>query len=295
MTPAPDRIAFLGLGGMGGGMAHRLLDRGFRLTVFNRTAERASGLVAAGATRCETAGDAVAGAPTVLVSLADELAVETVVLRDAVPHLEPGALVIDTSTVSPAFSRAAAERIARAGGRRVEACVLGNPVQARSGGLRVLAAGDDADLDRARPVLDALGHQVVQVGPTGMAATMKLAFNLLIAAQTASLAEAVVYGQRAGLDRDLLLTAIQKSGFASMVMAFRAEIMRTRAYAPAAFRARLMAKDLRLVLAEAGALDLRLPVTECAQARFEAMVAAGDGDLDMAAVLELADPSPGQR
>ncbi|MEV4173353.1 NAD(P)-dependent oxidoreductase [Nonomuraea sp. NPDC049709] len=280
------RLAFLGLGGMGAGMALRLLDCGHDLVVHNRTPEKAAPVAAAGGVIAASPAGAVAGADAVVVSLADQAAVERVVLGDALAALRPGAYVIDTSTLSPAFSRTATERLAAAGVRRVEACVLGNPAQAREGLLRVLAAGPPADVDAVEPVLESLGHQVVRVGDTGSAAVMKLAFNLLIGAQVASLAEAVALGVGAGLDRGELLTAIKESGFSSLVMGFRADIMQRRDYVPAAFRTRLMAKDLRFALDEAERAGLALPVTRRAAERFEQVIGAGDGEADAAVLVE---------
>ncbi|MFC5827939.1 NAD(P)-dependent oxidoreductase [Nonomuraea insulae] len=280
------RLAFLGLGGMGAGMARRLLDCGYDLAVYNRTVEKAAPLAAAGAVAAASGAAAVAGADAVVVSLADQAAVEQVIFEDALSGLRPGAYLIDTSTLSPAFSRAVTERLATAGVRRVEACVLGNPAQAREGALRVLAAGPPADIDAVEPLLETLGHQVVRVGDTGSAAVMKLAFNLLIGAQVASLAEAVALGVGGGLDRAELLTAIKESGFSSLVMGFRADIMRRGDYVPAAFRTRLMAKDLRFALDEAARAGLALPVTERAAERFEQVIGAGDGEADAAVLVE---------
>ncbi|WP_214321488.1 NAD(P)-dependent oxidoreductase [Nonomuraea sediminis] len=280
-------VAVLGLGSMGSGMAARLLEAGFGITVWNRTAARAAPLAEKGAVIGGSAAEAAAGAEVVLLSLADESAVEEVVFGQALPAARPGTLIVDTSTVSPAYSRRATRRIAAAGARRVEACVLGNPLLARSGGLRVLVAGDEPDVRRARPVLEALGREIYELGQAGRAAAMKLAFNLLLGAQLASLAEAVSYGESAGLDRDLLLTAIAESGFSSMVMSFRAELMRERRYTPPAFRSRLMEKDLRLVLGEAALANLRLPITESAADQFAELVGQGAGDRDAAAVCEL--------
>ncbi|MFI6323651.1 NAD(P)-dependent oxidoreductase [Nonomuraea sp. NPDC050556] len=280
-------VAVLGLGSMGSGMAARLLDTGFQVTVWNRTAERAAPLAGKGAAVGGSAAEAAAEAEVLLLSLADENAVEDVLFRQALPAVRPGTLVLDTSTVSPAYSRLAAQRVADAGSHRVETCVLGNPFLAGTGGLRVLVAGDDADVLRARPILEALGQQIYELGEPGRAAAMKLAFNLLLGAQLASLAEAVSYGESAGLDRDMLLTAIAESGFSSMVMSFRAAVMKERRYTPAAFRTTLMEKDLRLVLGEAALSNLRLPVTESAAGQFAEVVGRGDGDHDAAAVCEL--------
>ena len=123
---------------------------------------------------------------------------------------------------------------------------------------------------------------------------MKLVMNLLLGAQVASLAEAVSYGVAAGLDRDLLLAAIGGSGFSSKVMSFRADIMRERRYEPAAFRSRLMAKDLGLGLGEAARLGISMPVVERAADRYRDLVEKGDGDLDAAALLELQQRDKGR-
>lgn len=280
------RLAFIGLGGMGAGMALRLLGSGFPVVVHNRTASRTEPVAAAGAVTAGSPSAAVAGVEVVLLSLADEAAVEEVLFGQVVPALPAGTLVVDTSTVSPGYARAAARRLAERGLRRVEACVIGNPQMARAGELRVLAAGAEEDVDAVQPVLDALGQQVRYLGPPGAAATMKLAFNLLLGAQTVALAEAVGFGVSAGLDRDLLLTAIANSGFSSPVLSFRAEFMQRRTYQPPAFRTSLMHKDLRLALDEADAAGVRLPVARSAADRFADLIATGHGDDDAAAVIE---------
>jgi 3-hydroxyisobutyrate dehydrogenase len=280
------RLAFVGLGNMGGGMAARLLAQGFELTVHNRTAEKAAPLAAAGAVVADSPETAVAGVSTVLISLADEPAVEEVLFGRVVPALAPGSVVVDTSTVSPGYAVEAARRLAVAGLRRVEACVVGNPLQAREGQLRVYVSGPGEDVAEVRPILDAIGSEVVPTGPFGTATTVKLIFNLLLGAQVASLAEAVGYGVTAGLDRDQLLQAVAASGFSSVVMRFRAELMRAGRYQPAFFRSVLMEKDLRLAVAAARDTGVDLPVLESVRAAFASVVEAGDGDLDAAVVIE---------
>lgn len=281
-----NTLAFIGLGRMGGGMAHRLLGAGYRLTVHNRTAERAVPLLAEGAVVAGSPAAAVADVRTVLLSLSDEAAVDKVLFGDVVPALEPGSTVIDTSTVSPEYARRCAARLAEAGLRRVEACVVGNPLQAREGQLRVFVSGADAEIEAVRPVLETIGSEIVPLGAPGAAATAKLILNLLLGAQVASLAEAVTYGQRTGLDRDRLLATIAGSGFSSQVMRFRAELMRTGSYQPAFFRSALMEKDLRLAVADAAQAGVEMPVLDTVRARFAAVVEAGDGDRDAAVLIE---------
>ncbi|MET0423982.1 MAG: NAD(P)-dependent oxidoreductase [Actinoplanes sp.] len=289
---APDRpaVAVVGLGAMGSGMAASLLRAGFAVTVFNRSEARSRPLAELGASVAPTAAAAFAAAPVVVLSLADEDAV-TGMLFGAEPP-PAGTTVVDTSTVSPAFARSAGERLAAAGVDRVEACVIGNPPMAREGRLRILTAGDPAPAERVAPVLAALGQEVRHVGPAGLASTVKLAFNLLLGVQTAGLAEAVRLVEAAGLSRDVLLTALEHSGWRSPVLSFRAAYMASGNYRPAGFRAELMRKDLGLAAAEAAAHDVRLPVTERAAERFAAVVDSGRGDDDAAVLAELTTPVP---
>ncbi|MGW5869055.1 NAD(P)-dependent oxidoreductase [Streptomyces sp. NPDC055239] len=280
------QVAFLGLGNMGGGMAGRLLDSGYELTVYNRTASKAAALAQAGATLAEAPDKAAADHSVVMLSLSDEKVVEDVLFGKVVPVLAPGTVIIDTSTVSPGYAQQAARRLADKGLRRVEACVVGNPLQARTGELRVYVAGETADLEAVRPILETIGNDVVHLGAPGTAASMKLILNLLLGAQVASLAEAVAYGTAAGLDRDQLLGSVASSGFSSMVMRFRAELMRSRRYEPAFFRSELMEKDIRISMEAAEAHGIAMPVLGVVREQFAAVIAAGDGDKDASVIAE---------
>lgn len=280
-----DRIGVIGLGAMGQGMAHRLVESGFPTVVFNRTPGRADEVVAAGASAGATAAEAAAGRDVVLISLSDEDAVEDVLGRQGVlAAMREGATLLDTSAVGRNFARELDVRCGSAGVRRVETAVIGNPLQARAGDLRVFTAGDPGDAERVADVLGALGSSRVHWGGPGAAAAAKLSFNLVLAAQVAGLAEAVAVGTDAGLDRDLLLTAISQSGFSSPVLRFRAGLMSSRLYDPAFFRTRLMEKDLRLALTAARPDTYR--VLEAAHSLFEEAAKAGYADMDAASVIE---------
>ncbi|MEV0092399.1 NAD(P)-dependent oxidoreductase [Streptomyces sp. NPDC050738] len=287
------QLAFIGLGNMGGGMAGRLLDTGYRLTVHNRTPAKAARLVEAGARLAASPAAAVEGQSTVVLSLADESVVEEILFGQVAPALAPGSYVIDTSTVSPGYARESARRLAGMGLHRIEACVVGNPLQARKGELRVYVAGAGEHLDAVRPVLEAIGSEVVHLGAPGTAASMKLILNLLLGAQVASLAEALAYGVASGLDRDQLLGSVSQSGFSSMVMRFRAELMRKQSYEPAFFRAQLMEKDIRIAMEAAAAEGTAMPVLGAVRERFAAVVAAGDGDKDASVLVEHQPPRQG--
>ncbi|MFI0787276.1 NAD(P)-dependent oxidoreductase [Streptomyces lydicus] len=288
-------VAVIGLGGMGGGMARALLGAGYAVTVFNRTRERAEPLEQAGAVVAATAVEAAAPASAVLLSLADEPAVEEVLFGDLVWQLRPGTVLIDTSTVSPSYARTTATRLAASGVRRLETCVMGNPAMAAEGKVRLFVSGDRAALDAVDEILSALAQEVRYLGGAGRASALKLALNLLLGIQTAGLAEAAAFAEAAGLDRELLLDVVLNSGWRSPVLAFRAEFMRRRVYRPAAFRTALMHKDLELALDQAAAYRRDLPLGQEALARFGSALAAGRADDDAAAVVEVQPPSKENR
>ncbi|MGW4799060.1 NAD(P)-dependent oxidoreductase [Nonomuraea sp. NPDC004297] len=279
-------IAVLGLGGMGAGMACALLDAGANVTAWNRSPEKAVSVGKAGATIAATPAEAVAGADVVLLSLADEAAVEQVLFGELDGRLRPGTIVVDTSTVTPTFAVHADKRLAEAGVRRVEACVMGNPAMAATGALRVFAAGEEAAVEEVREVLATIGQDVRHLGPTGNASALKLAFNLMLGVHIMGLAEAVRFVEAMGIDRSVLLDVFDNSGWRSPVLSFRAQFMRGQRYRPAAFRATLMHKDLSLAGEEAREHGADLPLTARAIEAYAAVLAAGHGDDDAAIVAE---------
>lgn len=286
------KVSVVGLGGMGSGLAHALVAKGFPVTVFNRTAAKAAPLAAAGATVVDSAGAAAKDAEVVLLSLSDEQAVEEVLFGEIVPVLAPGTTVVDTSTVSVAYAQEAAKRLDELGFKRVEACVIGNPMMAKAGQLRVFAAGSGSDVDEVDDVLEAFTQEVRYLGPPGHATTLKLAFNLLLGLQTAALAETVQFAEGVGLDRVMLLDALDNSGWRSPILSFRSQFMKTGDYAPAGFRTVLMHKDIRLAQ---DAVAIPLPLTERAARHYEAAIAAGRGDEDAAVVADVRTSDlPGQ-
>lgn len=281
------RLAFVGLGGMGSGMACRLAESGFDLWVYNRTAAKAEAVRALGATVAESPADAAEHADAVLLSLADEHVVEELLYGEhgVVRAFAPGGCIVDMSTVSPAFARANAARAKGEGYRVLDACVLGNPFHARSGELRVMIGGEASDVESLRPVFDAIGKQVLHVGDNGMGASMKLVLNLLMGIQMPALAEALVFGEHLGLARDDMLNLINGCGYSSPVMDFRCGLIAERSFDFAAFKLGLMQKDVTLVLDEARNHDVPMPVAEAAHAMLTAAKRQGLGDLDVSAIV----------
>jgi 3-hydroxyisobutyrate dehydrogenase len=282
-----QRIGFIGLGVMGAGMASRLADSGYDVAVYNRTRSKAEEVAKDGARVADSPADAADGAEIVCLSLADQNIVRSMLFGEngAMDALPKGGYILDMSTVPPDFARELAGKAHDAGRHALDTCVLGNPMHARSGELRVMVGGDEGDFNTVRPVLEAIGKEVTYLGESGMGATMKLVLNMLMGVQMPALAEAVVFGEKAGLDRDKILEMIAKSGYSSPVMSFRCMLMGQRNFGLAAFKLGLMRKDMMLVLDEAQQLDVPMPVSESAYAMLTAAKAQGLGDLDVAAIL----------
>ena len=282
-----QRIGFLGLGAMGSGMAGRLAQAGFEVSVYNRTAAKAAPLADLGVRVAESPALAARGVDVLVLSLASSAAVESVLFGPdgALTTAGAGTLIADTSTVSPDSARYLASRLAVDGHRALDACVLGNAQHAASGELRFMIGGASADVLALRPVLDVLAKDVVHVGDHGMGATAKVAMNLLMGVQLQAFAEAVVFGERAGLDRADLIRMITASGYSSPMMKFKGGVMARRSFERADFRLSLMRKDMVLALAEGQRHGVPMPATSAAYDVLTAAVNAGLGELDCAAIL----------
>jgi 3-hydroxyisobutyrate dehydrogenase len=282
-----ETVGFIGLGVMGAGMACKLAESGYDVTVYNRTRSKAEEAEKLGATIADSPADAAREAEVAMMSLADQNVVEKIVFGDdgVASTLPSGSYLVDMSTVPPPFARELGERARASGHKALDACVLGAPFHARSGELRVMVGGDAGDFEALRGIFETIGKDVTYLGGNGMGASMKLVLNMLMGVQMPALAEAVVFGERAGLPRDKVLEMIAQSGYSSPVMAFRCMLMGQRSFENASFKLSLMRKDMMLVLDECKELGVPLPVSETAYSMLTAARQQGLGDLDVAAIL----------
>jgi 3-hydroxyisobutyrate dehydrogenase len=282
-----QRIGFVGLGVMGSGMAGRLMDAGFEVAVYNRTKEKTAELAGRGARVGATPADVAVGADVLLISVATEDAVREVLFGEngALAVAQPGTVVADMSTVSPDAAQELAGLIVEAGHRPLDARVLGNGQHAKDGELRFMIGGEAADVELVRPVLEVLAKEIVHLGGHGTGATAKVALNLLMGVQLQALSEAVIFGERAGLDRNQLIGLIAASGYSSPMMKFKSGVMARRAFERADFRLSLMRKDLLLAIADAQRMGVPMPATTASYEVLTSAVNAGLGELDCAAVL----------
>ncbi len=283
-----QRIGFIGLGNMGGGMASRLAEAGYEISVYNRTRSKSEEVAELGARVADSPADAAAQADVVMTSLADHHVVAKMLFGEesVFGSLREGGYIVDLSTVPPNFARELAQRAADAGYHALDACVYGAPWQARTGELRVMVgAAREEDYQAVEGILQTIGKDVSYLGANGMGAMMKLVINMLMGVQMPSLAEAIVLGERAGLPREKILQMVAGSGYASPVMSFRCDVMGRRAFDQAAFKLALMRKDMMLVLSEAQELGVPMPVAESAYAMLTAASQQGLGDLDVGAIV----------
>ncbi|MCP9798662.1 NAD(P)-dependent oxidoreductase [Cyanobium sp. Lug-B] len=283
-------VGFIGLGALGAPMAANLLARGFPLTVHNRRRDRELPLAAAGALRAATPAAAARGADVLALCLSDDAAVAAVLLGEggegaaaAVEGLAPGALVVDFSTIAPATSRAMADALAERGVAYLDAPVTGGTEGARAGTLSVLVGGAAADLERARPVLEAVGRTITAIGPVGAGQAAKAVNQVLVAGSYAAVAEAMALGQRLGLPMEEVRQALVGGAAGSWALEHRAGAM-LRGEFPLGFRLRLHRKDLAIALEAASAGGLGLPVAELVAAMEDDLIAAGHGDEDVSAL-----------
>jgi len=259
-------IAFLGTGLMGAPMVRNLLKAGFVVRVWNRTLAKAEALVPDGAILAPAPEAAVEGADVIVSMLSAGPAVAQ--MQDQCKaQLGKGAIWIDMSSTKPEEARAQKTALSEQGVLHLDAPVSGGTKGAEAGSLAIMAGGDSDVFDAARPVLEAMGRPVL-VGPTGSGQLSKLANQAIVAVTIGAVAEAMLLLEQGGADPAAVRTAL-KGGFAdSVILQQHGERMSPRNFAPGGL-SKYQLKDLDNLLAEAGSLNLTLPVSEHIQARFK--------------------------
>jgi 3-hydroxyisobutyrate dehydrogenase len=282
------RIAFFGLGTMGGGMARRLLGAGYPLSVYNRSREKAEPFAEGGAVIAATPREAAAGSEIVISMVADDQASRGLWLGldGALAGAKPGTILIESSTLSVGWIRELAESAGAAGCELLDAPVTGSRPQAAAGELSFLVGGSGTALENVRPVLEAMGKAIVHLGPTGSGSLLKLINNFLCGVQAASLAEAMAMVERGGLNRDAAMTILTNGAPGSPLIKTLSARMTGHDYKPPYFMLRLMSKDLAYAAAEGGAHGIESMTATAALKVFQNAVAHGEGDLDLSAVVE---------
>jgi 3-hydroxyisobutyrate dehydrogenase len=268
------KIAFLGLGRMGVGMASRFVGAGHRVVVWNRTKARAADLLAAGALWAGTPAEAAADADAAFAMLADDVASRRAWLAPedgALTRLSPGAFVVECSTISYAHVLVLAAAAKTQGLRYIDCPVTGLPNAAAAGDLILLVGAAQADLDAARPLLAPICKAIHHFGPVGAGSGYKLMINLMGSVQIAALAEGLALAQRLGLDRNAVVAAIESGAAASpqVVRYCRPMMERTFSNNPT-FTTELRHNDASYGVALANAMGVPAPLGEAATAWWDA-------------------------
>jgi 3-hydroxyisobutyrate dehydrogenase len=280
-------VAILGLGTMGVGMAANLLKADFSLAVYNRTPEKAQGLIGDGARFASTPAEAARDASIVISMLADDAASREVWMGQsgALAAVKGGTILIESSTVSPEWIAELADAAAQKGSKLLDAPVTGSRMQAGNGQLSFLVGGDDATVEAATPVLKAMSKEIIHLGPIGSGARMKLINNFLCGVQIASLAEGLTWIERSGLDVEKALTVLKAGAPGSPLLGAISARMTAQDYS-VNFLLKLMAKDLLYAEKEAARSHVNLKTAEVARSLFEVAATKGFADKDMSSVIE---------
>ena len=288
-------IGFIGLGKMGLGMAANLMKAGHRVTVYNRSPDKAEALAEQGATAVRTVAEA-SQAEVVFTMLSDDRAVEAVTLGDGgiMASLPAGATHVSPSTISVALSERLAGAHTEAGQRYAAAPVFGRPEAAAAAKLFVIAAGAPQVLQPLSSLFDAIGQRTFVVSERPHTANLvKLSGNFLIASAIESVSEAVALVAKAGVDRQQYVDILTSTLFAAPAYQTYGGLIARQEFEPAGMAAILGLKDVRLVLAAAEQLQVPLPVASVLRDRLLTLVATGHGHLDWSALATLADRDAG--
>jgi 3-hydroxyisobutyrate dehydrogenase len=282
-----ENVALLGLGTMGAGMATNLLKAGFSLSVYNRTAAKGKALTTSGARFAATPAEAAKGASIIISMLSDDAASRAVWLGNegVLDVAEKNSILIESSTVSPAWIVELSGLAAQRGLDFLDAPVTGSRIQAEAGQLSFLVGGTDAALEKATPALKAMSKEIIHLGPIGSGAKMKLINNFLCGVQVASLAEGLTWIERSGLDREKALTVLKTGAPGSPLLGAISARMVSQSYA-VNFLLNLMTKDLLYAQNEAAHNNVELKTAAAARSLFETAIAQGLGNEDMSSVIE---------
>src|SRR6266516_2501368 len=274
-------IGLIGMGHMGSHMTPRLISAGYHLTVYDRTREKAQAI--AGATGAETPEEAAAHSDVVISIVTNDAALEEVMCgpNGVLAGTRAGSVLIDMSTVSPRTSRRLFQASRAKGVAMIDAAVSGSVPQVEQGSLMIFVGGEHKTYQQCKPILDILGKNSYYMGASGMGTTMKLVVNTLLGLGMQALAEAIALGEKAGIQKELLLDVLGQTTVLTPGQKSKLENVRREEY-PANFALSLMHKDFSLVLSRAYDLSVSMPATAAAQQMYTAAMATGrDADFSI--------------
>ena len=290
------KVGFIGLGNMGSGMARNLIKAGHALTVYNRTRDRAEELRPLGAMVAETPNEAASDAEALITMLADDHALEEVVFAPdgAIQSLPADSVHISMSTISVALSRRLADAHREKRQRYIAAPVFGRPDAAAAAKLFIVAAGPADQIERCRPLFDAMGQKTFLTGEEAQAANViKITGNFMITTVIESLAESFALVRKNGIDPNTFLEILTGSLFPAPVYRNYGNMIAAEKFEPAGFKLPLGFKDNRLLLAAAQEVAVPMPMASLLYDRFVAALAQGLEDSDWTAIARVSYQNAG--
>ena len=281
-----QQIGFIGIGLMGQPMARRLLETGYSLTVWNRTAEKAGSLLAAGAKAASSPRALAQASDVVITMVTDSSASEEVCCGSdgVLDGAHPGLILIDMSSIAPEMSRSIAERARAKGVPMLDAPVTGNPKVASEGKLGIMVGGAKETFEACLPILQKMGVKIIHVGGNGMGTTLKLINNLVMGVAIEASAEALVLAVKAGIDPQKVIEITSVGGARTGAMEVRGPWMVQHDFSPH-FSANNMYKDLSSAMKLAEEAGVSLPATSVSREMLRAAKSQGKGNLDSAVVI----------
>ncbi|NLA82179.1 MAG: NAD(P)-dependent oxidoreductase [Clostridiaceae bacterium] len=283
------KIAFIGTGVMGAAMVARLCRAGYELSVYNRSREKAQETACAtGASCADSIAQAVKEADLVITMVGYPDDVRQVIAGQGgvLASARPGSLIIDMTTSSPALARELYEAAEKAGLQILDAPVSGGDLGAREGTLSIMAGGQRQAFDRALPIFEVLGKNIVYMGPAGSGQHTKAANQIAVAGATAAMTEAIVYAEKAGLDPHTMLRAIGAGAAGSWQISNMAPRVLSGDHDPGFFIKHFI-KDMRIVEEEMAGRGARLPMLHTVLELYERMAEDGEEDLGTQALIRL--------
>ena len=278
--------SFVGLGAMGAHMARNLHRAGLLRGVWNRTADKAAALAAElPTTAYESLAKLAADSNIVVICVSADADVRSVVAGLS-GGLKPGSIVIDCSTVGAGTARELHEQLGRQGVAFLDCPVSGGVEGARLGTLAMMAGGEEATFERARPILEKLGRTLAYLGPSGAGQACKATNQIMCAGIIQAVGEAMAFAHAEGLPLDQLIETLGKGAGSSWYFVNRAPFMAKMSF-PAGFRVRLHAKDLRICREMAAQRGAQLPVVESTLKQYAQLIVQGHGDEDISAIYRL--------
>jgi 3-hydroxyisobutyrate dehydrogenase-like beta-hydroxyacid dehydrogenase len=281
-------LGFIGLGVMGSEMVLRLLEKGHTVTGYNRTKGKAERLLKAGMKWANTPREAAAAADLTLSMVTNSAALSAIVdgPDGILSGLTSGKVLIDMSTVSPAYSREVAARVRAKGADMVDSPVSGSVITLQEGKLSVMVGGRSETFERIKPVLLDIGPKVTHVGDNGLALVVKIASNLSLAVQMLAFSEGVLLAEKSGIKREVAVEVLTNSAIASPMIKYRGPFV-LKLPAEAWFNVNMMQKDMLLALDLGRALDVPLPTTAVTNEFLTAARGMGLVEQDFAVVFDV--------